>query len=76
MRLISSEGYILLDGDDLAQVEAQRLADVLKRLGSTLTRHFEEEVVPPVSPLDVGSYSMATPLVTPRAPRLWQAMLM
>jgi hypothetical protein len=55
------EGYILLKEDDLAEVEVRRLAGVVERSGSALARHFEEEVVPPVSPLGVGSYSTATP---------------
>jgi hypothetical protein len=55
------ESYILLDEDDLAVAEVRRLADVVERSGSALARHFEEEVVSPVSPLGAGSYSVATP---------------
>jgi hypothetical protein len=55
------EGYILPDEDDLAEAEVQRVADVVEGSGSVLARHFEEYVVPPVSPPNVGSYSAATP---------------
>jgi hypothetical protein len=44
------EGYILSDEDDLANAEVRKLVDVVKGPGSALARHFEEEVVPPVSP--------------------------
>jgi hypothetical protein len=65
-----------LEGDYLAEAEARRLADVVEGLGSSLARHFEDEVVPPVSPLGAGSYSATMPPVTPRAPWLWWVMLM
>jgi hypothetical protein len=48
------EGYILSDEDDLAEAEVQRLTDVVKGLGSVLEHHFEEEVVPQMSPPGVG----------------------
>lgn len=51
------KGYILPDEDDLAEAEVRRLTDVVEGLGSAPVRHFEEEVVPPVSPLSAGSYS-------------------
>jgi hypothetical protein len=56
-----SEDYILPDEDDLAEAKALSLADVVERPGATLAHHFKEEVVPPMSPLGVGSYSAATP---------------
>ena len=37
-----SDGYILPDEDDLAEAEVWRLADVVKRPGMVLARHFEE----------------------------------
>lgn len=56
-----SEGYILPEEDDLVEVEARRLVDVVKGPGAALARHFEEEVVPPISPLGARSYSATTP---------------
>jgi hypothetical protein len=56
------EGYILPDEDDLAEAEVRRLSDVVEGLGSALVRHFDEEVVPPVSPLSAGSYSVMVSL--------------
>ena len=52
-----------MEGGYLAEVEARRLADVVEGLGSSMARHFEDEVVPPVSPLGAGSYSATTPPV-------------
>jgi hypothetical protein len=37
-----SDDYILPDEDDLAEAEVWRLADVVKRPGTVLARHFEE----------------------------------
>jgi hypothetical protein len=58
-----SESYILLEGDDLAEAEVRRLTDVVEGPGSVLASHFEEEVVPLVSLLDIGSYSVVTPRI-------------
>jgi hypothetical protein len=55
------EGYIFPGEDDLAEAEVRRLSDVVKRPGSALACHFEEEMVPLVSPPEVGSYSVVTP---------------
>jgi hypothetical protein len=44
-----SEGYVLLEGDDLAEAQVWRLADAVEGPGSMLPLHFDEEVVPPVS---------------------------
>jgi hypothetical protein len=55
------EGYILPDEDDLAEAEVWRLADIVERSSLKLARHFKAKVVPPVSPLDAGSYSAVTP---------------
>ena len=55
-----SEGYVLPDEDDVAEVEVQRLADAVEGPGTTLALNFDDEVVPPVSPLDTGAYSAAT----------------
>lgn len=55
------EDYILPDEDYLAEAEVQRLTDIVEGPGSTLAHHFEEEVVPLVSPPSAGSYSVVTP---------------
>jgi hypothetical protein len=57
-----SEGYILPDEDDLAEAEAWRVLNIVERPDAALARHLEEEVVSPVSPLGVGSYSDTTAL--------------
>jgi hypothetical protein len=56
------EGYILPNEDDHVDMEVRRLANVVERPGAALAHHFEEEVVPPISPLSARSYSAATPL--------------
>jgi hypothetical protein len=56
-----SEGYVLPEGDDVTEMEVWRLTDAVEGPGATLALHFDEEVVPPVSPPDARSYSMATP---------------
>jgi hypothetical protein len=55
------EGYALSDEDDLTETEVRRRTNVVEGPGSTLACYFEEEVVPPVSPPPVGSYTTATP---------------
>lgn len=56
-----SEGYVLHEADDAAEAEVQRLAEAAEGPGATLALHFDEEVVPPISPPEAGSYSAATP---------------
>lgn len=56
-----SEGYVLLERDDLAEAHVWRLVDAVEGPGSMLPLHFDEEVVPPVSLLDARSYFAATP---------------
>jgi hypothetical protein len=56
-----SEGYVLSEGDDLTEAVVRRLVITVEGPGATLVLHFDEGVVPPMSPLDAGSYSAATP---------------
>jgi hypothetical protein len=55
------EGYNMPDEDDLTETEVRRRTDVVEGLGLALARYFKEEVVSPVSPRLVGSYSAAAP---------------
>lgn len=56
-----SEGYILSEGDDLAEAKIRRLVDAAEGPCATLALHFDDEVVPLVSPLSTRSYSVAKP---------------
>jgi hypothetical protein len=42
------EGYVLPDEPKLADAEVRRLTNAFEGLGSSLARHFEAEVVPPL----------------------------
>lgn len=44
------KGYVLPDEPDLTDAEMQGLVDVVEGPGSSLARHFEAEVVPPIVP--------------------------
>lgn len=66
-----SEGYVLLEGDDLAEAQVWRLADAVEGPGSMLPLHFDEEVVPPVSLLNARSYFTATPSSNAEATSTW-----
>jgi hypothetical protein len=56
-----SKGYVMPKGDDIVEAEVRRHMDASEGPGATLALHFDEEVVPLVSPLGTGSYSAATP---------------
>jgi hypothetical protein len=43
------EGYILLDEHELANVKMRRLTNAIEQAGTSLSRHFEAEAVPPLS---------------------------
>jgi hypothetical protein len=55
-----SEGYCQPDDEDAALAEAQRLNAVAEGPGMALASFFEVEILPPVSPSEVGPHS-ATP---------------
>jgi hypothetical protein len=50
-----SEGYCLLDDEDAALAEAQRLNAVAEGPGAALASFFEVEILPPVSPSEAAS---------------------
>jgi hypothetical protein len=54
-----SEGYCLPDEEEAALAEVQRLDAAAEGLGATLASFFEVEILPPMSPTEVGPDSAA-----------------
>ena len=49
-----SDGYVLPDDDEEANVAVMKLMEAAEGPGTTLTTLFEEEVVPPLPSTDAG----------------------